>query len=51
MIPLTQNEILDILDCSMQEITNRMARIYPCKQDSSPSGDVCTVFTLSLIHI
>ncbi|HIY73808.1 MAG TPA: hypothetical protein H9826_07530 [Candidatus Intestinimonas merdavium] len=45
MIPLTQNEILDILDCSMQEITNRMARIYPCKQDSSPSGDVCTVFT------
>lgn len=45
MIPLTQNEILDILDRVMQDITNRMARIYPCKQDSAPSGDVCTVCT------
>ena len=45
MIPLTQNEILDILDRAMQDITNRMARIYPCKQNVAPSGDVCTVCT------
>ena len=45
MIPLTQNDILDILDCVMQDITNRMARIYPCKQNGAPSGDVCTVCT------
>ncbi|MGN8966791.1 chemotaxis protein CheX [Intestinimonas sp. HCP28S3_D6] len=45
MIPLTQNDILDILDCVMQDITNRMARIYPCKQNGAPLGDVCTVCT------
>ena len=45
MIPLTQTEILDILDCVMQDITNRIARIYPCKQNGAPSDDVCTVCT------
>ena len=45
MIPLTQNEILDILDRVMQDITNRMAKIYPCKPGGTLSGDVCTVCT------
>lgn len=44
-IPLTQEEILEILDCAMLDITNRMATLYPCKQNSAPTGDACTVVT------
>lgn len=42
---ITQNEIQDILDQVMREITNRMTEIYPCKEESSLSNDVCTVHT------
>lgn len=45
MIPLTQNEILDIVDTAMQDITNRMDRIYPCQQGINLSNDTCTVCT------
>lgn len=45
MIPLTQNEIVDILDAVMQDITNRMDKIYPCQQGVSFSNDTCTVCT------
>lgn len=45
MIPLTQNEILDIVDTAMRDITNRMDRIYPCQQGIHLSNDTCTVCT------
>lgn len=42
---LTQKEIQDILNCAMQDITNRMTSISPCEHDAAFSGDICTVHT------
>lgn len=45
MNPLTQTEIQGILNCVMQDITNRLTQIYLCEQDAALSGDICTVHT------
>lgn len=42
---LAQEEIREILDRVMQDITNRLVCIYPCTQDALLSDDICTVQT------
>lgn len=45
MNSLTENEVLNILDCVMRNITNRVVNIQLCKQAMRFSGDTCTVHT------
>ncbi|MDR3765722.1 MAG: chemotaxis protein CheX [Butyricicoccus sp.] len=45
MAPLTQEEIQNVLDQVVQDMTDRIAGIRLCKQDKVLSGDICTVHT------
>lgn len=45
MSALTDQELQELLDRVMQDITNRMAQIRRCRQETALSGDVCTVST------
>lgn len=46
MNSLTQNDIQNILDRVMRDITNQVANIQLCKKDSVLSSNTCTVHTI-----
>lgn len=45
MNAISDQEIQDILDQVVRDITNRIANIYLCKQEVVFSDDICTVHT------
>lgn len=45
MSVLTQEQLQNVLDQAMREITNRITSIQPCERESVHSGDICTVHT------
>ena len=48
---LTEQEFLSISDQALRKIAHHMGLVRLFSQQSESSEDMCTVYTLSLIHI